>query len=120
MGPRGMVSLIGSIVTMDSFEDSVLTIVDEPVCVEKTSANSGLWENDVSPEVRIVLDSADRDRLRLPEVTSGGKGGFKANLHEKRGVGLFSFTITDLFYPKTNKKREGNARQKGLPRNCEL
>ena len=57
------------------------------------------------PEVRIVLDSGDRDRLRLPEVTSGCKGGFIANLCDRRGVGLCSSTIIDLFYPKTNKKK---------------
>ena len=61
-----------------------------------------------------------RDHLRLPKVTSSGKGGFKANLRERQGVGLCSSMITDLFYLKTNKQKEGNARKKGLPRNCEL
>ena len=78
-------------------ENSVSTTVDEPGCVETTWANSGLLENDVSLEVRIVLDSEDRDHLHLPEVTSGGKGGFKANLRKRQGKGFFSSTITDLF-----------------------
>ena len=79
-GPGGMVSAIEWIVTTGSCEDSVSTTVDEPGCVEKIWANSGL-KDDVSPEVQIVLDLEDRDRLRLPEVTSSGKGGFKANIH---------------------------------------
>ena len=119
LGSGGTVSQIGWIVTTSSCEHSVLTTVNEPGCVEKIWANSGL-KDDVSPKVQIVLDSADRDRLRLPEVTSSGKGGFKGNLHERRGIRLCSSTITDLFYSKTNKQKEGNARQKGLPRNCEL
>ena len=48
-------------------------------------------------KVQIVLDSTDRDLLRLPEITYGGKGGFKANLRERRGIGFFSSTIIDLF-----------------------
>ena len=115
-GPGGMVLATEWIVTTGNCEGSVSTTVNEPRCVETIWANSGL-KDDVSPKVRIVLDSADRDHLRLPKVTSSGKGGFKANLHEWSGVGLCSSTITDLFYPK---KKEGNARQKGLPRNCEL
>ena len=114
-----MVSAIEWIVTTGSCEDSVSTIVDEPRCVETIGASSGL--NDyVSPKVQIVLDSTDRDLLRPPEINFGGKGGFKANLHERRGLGLCSSTITNLFYPKTNKQKEGNARKKGLPGNCEL
>ena len=77
-----MVSLIRWIVTKGSCEDSVSTTVDEPGCVETTCENSCLWENYVSPEVRAVLHSADFDRLRRPEVTSGSKGGFNANLRE--------------------------------------
>ena len=118
-GPGGIVLAIEWIMTIGSCEDSVLTTVDKPGYVEIIWAKSSL-NDDVSPEVWIVLDSADCDRLHLPEITSNGKGGFKANLREKRGVGFFSSTITDLFYPKKNKQKEGNARQKGLPRNCEL
>ena len=92
-----MVLAIDWIVTMGSCEDFVSTTVDEPVCVETTWANFGLLKDDVSPEVRIVLDSVDRDRLRLPEVNSGGKGGFKDNLCERWGKGFCSSTITDLF-----------------------
>ena len=40
-------------------------------------------KDDVSPEVLIVHDSADRDLLHLPKVTFGGKGGFKANIRER-------------------------------------
>ena len=94
-----MVLVIVWIVTTGSCEDSVSTIVDKLGCVETIWANSSL-KDDVSPEVQIVLDSTDRDRLHLLEVTSSGKGGFKANLHEWRGIGVFSSTITDLFYPK--------------------
>ena len=54
-------------------------------------------EDDVSLEVRIVLDSADCDCLRLLEVNFGGKGGFKANIREQRGKGFFSSTMIDLF-----------------------
>ena len=118
-GPGGMVSAIEWIVTTGSYEDVVSTIVDEPGCVETISTNSGL-NDDVSLEVQIVLDSADRDHLHLPEITSSNKGGFKANLRERWGVGLCFSMITYLFYPKKNKQKEGNARQKGLPRNCEL
>ena len=107
-----MVSSIEWIMTKGSCEYSVLTIVDEPGCVETIWAKSGL-NDDVSPEVRIVLYLADCDRLHLPEVTSDGKGGFKANLRERRGVQLCSSMITNLFYPKINKQKEGNARQKG-------
>ena len=62
--------------------------------MEKISANSRL-KYDVSPEVKIVLDSSDHNHLHLLEVTSSGKGGFKANLRERRGVGLCSSTIAD-------------------------
>ena len=93
-GPGGMVSAIEWIVTMGSCEDFVFTTVNEPRCVETIWANSGL-KYDVSPEVQVVLDSTDRDHLHLPEVTFGGKGGFKANLHKRRGIGFFSSTIID-------------------------
>ena len=94
-----MVSAIEWIVTTGSYEESISTTVNKPRCVETIWANSGL-NDDVSLEVQIVLDSADRDRLRLPEVTSEGKGGFKDNLRERQGVGFCSSTITDLFYQK--------------------
>ena len=92
-----MVSLIGWIVTRASYEDSVLTTVYELGFVETTCANSSIQENDISPEVQILLDSTDHDRLCLPEVTSGGKDGFKDNLRERRGKGFCSSMITDLF-----------------------
>ena len=95
-GPRGMVLAIEWIVTTGSCEVSISTIIDEPRCVEKIWANSGL-KYDVSLEVQIVPYSKNHDRLHLPEVTSGGKGGFKANLREQWGIGFFSSTITNLF-----------------------
>ena len=91
-----MVSAIEWIVTKGNYEDSVSTTVNEPGCVETIWANYGL-KDDVSPEVWIVLDSADRDRLRLPELTFGGKYGFNASLREWRGELFFSSMITDLF-----------------------
>ena len=58
------------------------------------------------PEVQIVLDLADHDRLHLPKVTFRGNGCFKANLCKQLGIGLCSSMITDLFYPKTNKQNK--------------
>ena len=115
-----MVSVTEWIMNMDNYEGSVSTTVNELGCVEITWANSSLWENDVSPEVRIVLDSENRDRLRLPEVNSGNKDGFKANLRERRGGRIVFFHDYWCILSKKNKQKEGNARQKGLPRNCEL
>ena len=91
-----MVSAIECIVTTGSYEDSVSTTINEPGCVETIWAKFGL-KDDVFPEVRIVLDLADRDRFHLPEVTSSGKGGFNASLRERWGKGFCSSTITDLF-----------------------
>ena len=82
-----MVSLIGWIVTTCSCEDSVSTIVEKPIFVEKTCSDSGICEYDSSPEVLMVLVSVEQCRLHRLEVTSGGKGGFNANFHERRGNG---------------------------------
>ena len=105
LGSGGMVSTIEWIVTTSSCEDSILTTVNEPRCVEIVWANSGL-KYDVFLEVRIVLDSANRDHLRLPEITFGGKGGFKFNLRERQGIGFFSSMINDLFWPKINNQNK--------------
>ena len=70
---------------MGSCEDFVLTTVDEPGCVQTTLPNSGLWEDDVSPEVLVVLDLVECCRLCRLGVTSGGKGGFNANIRERWG-----------------------------------
>ena len=50
-----MVTLIGWIVTTDNGDDFVSTTVDEIGFVETTCADSGIWEDDASPEVPIVL-----------------------------------------------------------------
>ena len=77
-----MVSLIGWIMTTSSCEDSALITVDEPRFVETNCADSGIWEDDASLEVLMVLVSVERCRLHRPEVTFGGKGSFNASLHE--------------------------------------
>ena len=84
--------------TTSSYEDFVSTIVDKPGFVETTCADSGIWEDDASPEVLMVLVSVERCRLHRPEEASGGKGGFNASLRKRRGNGFSSSTITDLFY----------------------
>ena len=89
--------MIGWIMTTSSYEDSVSTTVGKPGFLETTCAKSIIWEDDASPEVLMVLVSVDCDRLCLPEVTSSGKGSFKANLRKRRGIGIFYSTITDLF-----------------------
>ena len=84
--------------TTGSFEDSISTTVDELVFVETTCVNSGIWEDDASPEVLMVLVLVERCRLRHTEVAFGGKGGFNASLHERRGKGFYSSTMTYLFH----------------------
>ena len=78
-----MVSLIGWIVTIGSCEDYVLTIVDEPGFVETTRDESGICDDDVAPEVLILLVLVERYRLCRPKMASGGKGGLSAILHER-------------------------------------
>ena len=77
-----MVSLIGWIVTMGSYEDFVSTTVHEPGFFETIRDDSHICEDDVAPEVLIVLFSVEKCHLRRTGVNSGGKGGFNANLCE--------------------------------------
>ena len=97
LGSGGMVSQIGWILTMGSYEDSVSTTIDKPKFVETTCANSGIWEYDASPEVLVVLVLVEWRRLHQPGLTSGGKDGFNANLRERRGKGFFYSMMIDLF-----------------------
>ena len=80
-----MVSIIGWIMTTGSFEDSISTIVDEQGFVETTCVESGICEDDVTPEVLIVLVSVERCLRHRPEVAYSGKGGFNSSLRERRG-----------------------------------
>ena len=79
--------------TTGSCKDSILTTVDEPKFIETTRNDSSICEDDVAPEVLIVLVSVERCHLRRPEVTSGGKGGFNDILQERRGKGCSSSTM---------------------------
>ena len=83
---------------MGSYEDSISTTLYKPGFVETTCADSGIWEDDASLEVLMVLVSIERCHLHHLEVTSSGKGGFNASLRERRGKGFSSSTMNDLFY----------------------
>ena len=74
-----MVSQIGWIVTIGSYEDSISTTVEKPGFVETTCANSGIWEDDASPKVLMALVLVERC------------------LRERRGKGFCSSMITNLF-----------------------
>ena len=93
-----MVSLIGWIVTIGSCEDFNSKIVDEPGFVETTHNDSGICEDDFSPEVLIVLVSIEGCCLCRPEIAYGGKGGLNDILRERRGKGCSSSMMTNLFY----------------------
>ena len=90
-----MVSLIGWIVTTSSSEDFVSTTLDEPSFVETTCANSGICEDDVAPEVLVLLVLVERCFLHLPEMASGGKGGLSYILYKIWGKGCSSSMIID-------------------------
>ena len=77
-----MVSLIGWIMTTGSCEYSVSTTIDELGFVETNQDDSGICEDDVTPEVLIVLVSVELCRLRRPEMASSDKGGLSAILLE--------------------------------------
>ena len=93
-----MVSLIGWIMTTGSCENSVSTTVDEPGFVETTCVDSGICEDDVAPEILIVLVLVERCLLRRPEVAFGGKDGFSVVLCERWEKGCYYSTLTNLFY----------------------